>query len=447
MISMFGYRLQREMLAMWIIEFTLCSLLLAALLTPLAPDVPLRIVQSSALLSLTISLSAVAIGLYKHDLCVQTQRVLVATLVTGVFALPTLVLVGAALGLDRIVHGRVLYWALLVLLAWLALLLVVRTAFAAAVRRDLFVRRLLVVGADAAHASALLKTLPRGFFTLAAAIPAVPGAANFPSAASLRRQRIWGVVIADGASPELANEQALLRCRFEGIHLLREVDLREQQTRRVDLDRLEPDWLLRADEAPCSRIAEIIRRTLDVAIATMLLALTLPVLLLVAVAIKLTSRGPVLYRQERVGLYGTSFILLKFRSMHVEAERDGPIWAAQRDTRVTPIGGFIRRTRIDELPQLLNVLRGDMRLVGPRPERPHFVRQLAAQIPFYEDRNFVKPGLTGWAQVNYHYGASTEDGRVKLSYDLYYLKHRSLLVDILILISTVRVIFFQEGGR
>jgi lipopolysaccharide/colanic/teichoic acid biosynthesis glycosyltransferase len=146
-------------------------------------------------------------------------------------------------------------------------------------------------------------------------------------------------------------------------------------------------------------------------------------------------------------LFGQSFTLLKFRSMRTDAEAGGPVWAAQRDPRITRVGAFIRRTRIDELPQLLNVLRGEMRLVGPRPERPHFVKQLEAAIPFYADRAYVKPGLTGWAQINYPYGASIEDGRMKLSYDLYYVKHRSLLLDMLILLSTVRVILFQEGAR
>jgi lipopolysaccharide/colanic/teichoic acid biosynthesis glycosyltransferase len=170
-------------------------------------------------------------------------------------------------------------------------------------------------------------------------------------------------------------------------------------------------------------------------------------MLMVATAIKLDGLGPVLYRQERVGLNGRLFTLYKFRSMRTDAEATGPVWAAQRDSRVTRIGAIMRRTRIDELPQLFNILGGEMSFIGPRPERPHFVEKLAGVIPMYRERNRVKPGLTGWAQVNYPYGASVEDARMKLSYDLYYVKQCSLILDVLILFSTVRVILFQEGAR
>jgi len=170
-------------------------------------------------------------------------------------------------------------------------------------------------------------------------------------------------------------------------------------------------------------------------------------MLLLALMIRLDSPGPILYRQERVGLGGKPFTLLKFRSMRANAEALGPTWAEQRDPRVTRIGSFMRRTRMDELPQLINILRGEMSFIGPRPERPHFVEQLADAIPFYRERARVKPGLTGWAQVNYPYGASVEDAKAKLSYDMYYVKNRSPLLDILILFSTVRVILFQEGAR
>jgi lipopolysaccharide/colanic/teichoic acid biosynthesis glycosyltransferase len=155
----------------------------------------------------------------------------------------------------------------------------------------------------------------------------------------------------------------------------------------------------------------------------------------------------VLYRQERVGLHGRPFTILKFRSMHADAEARGPVWAAQRDPRVTRVGAFIRLARIDELPQLLNILRGEMSFIGPRPERPHFAAQLEQTVPLYRNRTLVKPGLTGWAQVNYPYAASVEDARAKLSYDLYYIKHRSLQLDLLILAATVPVVLFGRGAR
>ncbi len=193
---------------------------------------------------------------------------------------------------------------------------------------------------------------------------------------------------------------------------------------------------------------DLIKRLTDLLIACSLIALTLPLMLIVALAIKCDSPGPVFYRQERVGLNSRRFVLLKFRSMRQDAEADGrPVWAAARDNRVTRVGGFMRLTRIDELPQLFNVLRGEMSLVGPRPERPHFVDHLGKIIPSYDERHTVLPGITGWAQVNYPYGASVEDARQKLAYDLYYIANRSLLLDLKILCATVGVVIFQKGAR
>ena len=190
-----------------------------------------------------------------------------------------------------------------------------------------------------------------------------------------------------------------------------------------------------------------IRRGRDIAGSVLLLVLTLPVLLLVALLIKLDSPGPVLYRQDRVGLHGGVFILWKFRSMRMDAEAAGPCWAAERDPRVTRVGAVIRACRIDELPQLVNVLRGEMSLVGPRPERPHFTVQLACVIPRYDQRTSVLPGITGLAQVSYPYGASVEDARAKLDYDLHYIAKRGLLLDLRILVATARVVLFRIGAR
>ena len=212
-----------------------------------------------------------------------------------------------------------------------------------------------------------------------------------------------------------------------------EVEFNEMRMRRVNLETL--------------ALEQFVRRAADIAESLVLLTVALPLIAATAVLIRLGSPGPVLYRQVRVGMNGQEFTLMKFRSMRVDAERDGPAWASQGDPRTTWIGGFLRRTRIDELPQLVNVLRGEMSLVGPRPERPHFVSQLNDAIPFFADRTTVKPGITGWAQVNFPYGASLGDARQKLSYDLYYVKHRSLLLDALIMLSMVRVVLFQVGAR
>jgi exopolysaccharide biosynthesis polyprenyl glycosylphosphotransferase len=216
----------------------------------------------------------------------------------------------------------------------------------------------------------------------------------------------------------------------------------------VDTERLAPGWLARSNGMREGPVEGVFRRGFDILLGSVLLLATLPLLLITALAIKLDSPGPVFYRQERVGRGGRVFTLFKFRSMRQDAEAAGaPVWASQRDDRVTRVGRIIRLTRIDEIPQVLNVLRGDMAFVGPRPERPAFVEQLGRIIPHYNDRAVVKPGITGWAQVNYPYGASVEDARMKLAYDLYYVRRRSLFLDLLILVATVRVVLFQEGSR
>jgi sugar transferase (PEP-CTERM system associated) len=241
--------------------------------------------------------------------------------------------------------------------------------------------------------------------------------------------------------------EALLTYRTRGIRVMDDVEFREQQLGRIDIDHITPARLAFADGFRTGVLSAVLRRCVDIVASLALLLLTLPLMLLTAVAIRLEGRGPVFYRQQRVGLHGRVFTLLKFRSMRVDAEQGRPLWAAQNDPRITRVGNFIRATRIDELPQIICVLRGEMSFVGPRPERPHFVEHLAQVIPFYRHRSAVKPGITGWAQVNFPYGASVEDAREKLSYDLYYVKNRSLFLDLLILISTVRVILFQEGAR
>ena len=216
---------------------------------------------------------------------------------------------------------------------------------------------------------------------------------------------------------------------------------------QVALEALAPGWQHATGTAQAGQAVRAVRRGVDIIISLIGLAFTLPLLLLVALLVKLDSSGPALYRQERVGLGGRTFTLLKFRSMRVDAEAAGPCWAVERDPRVTRLGRLMRLTRIDELPQLLNVLAGSMSLVGPRPERPHFVGQLTQAIPHFADRLAVKPGVTGWAQVNYPYGASVEDAREKLAYDLYYVRHRSLALDVVILLATVRVLICQTGAR
>ena len=241
----------------------------------------------------------------------------------------------------------------------------------------------------------------------------------------------------------------LLEARMEGIKITTYLSFWERETRRVNLKALDPSWLIYSDGFRVSTVMNgILKRALDVLASITLLILTLPTLLLVAAAIRLDSPGPIFYRQERVGRNGATFNICKFRTMRADAESRGiPQWASLHDPRITRVGSFLRMLRIDELPQVLNVLRGDMSFVGPRPERPFFVESLSRDIPFYAERHRVRPGITGWAQINYPYGASIEDAKAKLSYDLYYIKNYSLLFDLLIILSTAQAVLFKKGGR
>lgn len=266
-------------------------------------------------------------------------------------------------------------------------------------------------------------------------------------AGDLKRQGVSTIVV-PSAFRALVDDQALIRCRAVGIRVLNEIEYREMSSRSIDIDRLSNGWLAYGDTLGGGRFRRVVERLFDIALSLMILTITAPVLILAAIAVKLDSPGPILYRQTRVGRFNVPFEIVKFRSMIVDAEAGGaPVWASKQDSRVTRVGAVLRLLRIDELPQLLNVLRGDMSVIGPRPERPHFVDDLAARIPHYRDRSVAKPGITGWAQVNYPYGASVEDARKKLSYDLYYIKHRSLMMDIRICLATIRVIIFREGAR
>jgi len=233
----------------------------------------------------------------------------------------------------------------------------------------------------------------------------------------------------------------------DGVALDEAESFYEKLTGKIGGERLRLGQLVFADASHWTRLYKRARRLMDVALAIIIGLLTSPLMLLTALAIKLDSRGPIFYLQERVGLHNTTFRIIKFRSMHADAEANGPVWAHEGDSRVTRVGRWIRKLRIDELPQLLNIIRGEMSLIGPRPERPVFIEQLERQIPYYSERHLVKPGLTGWAQVRYPYGASFEDAREKHQYDLYYIKNQSPMLDILILLETARIVLFGRFSR
>jgi len=240
----------------------------------------------------------------------------------------------------------------------------------------------------------------------------------------------------------------LIDCRIGGVPVTDLAGVYERVRGEVPIESLKASWLIYGQGFVQGGMRAFVKRTFDVVVSAVMLILTLPVMLATALAIRLESPGLVIYRQERVGLGGRRFTCLKFRSMCADAEHDGVArWAIHADPRVTRVGRFIRKVRIDELPQLFNVLRGEMSFVGPRPERPSFVNELKETIPFYDVRHSVKPGVTGWAQVRYSYGASVEDARKKLQFDLYYVKNHSLFLDLLILVETVRVVLFREGAH
>jgi sugar transferase (PEP-CTERM system associated) len=240
--------------------------------------------------------------------------------------------------------------------------------------------------------------------------------------------------------------KALLDCRLRGTQVEDWPTFYEKATGKILVKGIRPSWLIFADGFVTTPRTEIVKRLFDLVISLVALILAFPIMGIVAVAISLESPGPVLYRQPRLGRHGCVFILNKFRSMRQNAEQGiGPVWATDRDPRVTRVGGILRRTRLDELPQLLNVLVGHMSFIGPRPERPEFVEELQKQIPYYMERLAVKPGITGWAQVRYRYGSSVEDALEKLQYDLYYIKNLSPFLDLLILINTVQVVLFARG--
>jgi sugar transferase (PEP-CTERM system associated) len=240
----------------------------------------------------------------------------------------------------------------------------------------------------------------------------------------------------------------LLECKLNGIDVVEYVAFWEREAGQVDFTCVGPGWFAFSGGFLLNQPRRLLKRLVDFVISLAFLIAIMPVIAAAMLAIKLDSSGPIFYRQERVGLNGKTFRVWKFRSMRCDAEKDGvPRWAGASDDRVTRVGHFIRKVRIDEIPQIINVLAGDMSFIGPRPERPFFVEELHKQIPYYGLRHRVKPGITGWAQVNYPYGASIEDAKRKLAYDLYYVKRNEVFLDFTILIQTVRVILFAQGAR
>ncbi len=341
-------------------------------------------------------------------------------------------------------------------------MVVSRSIFSRVVDEDVLKRRVLIYGAgrSAATIAELRRRSDRRGFHVVGFVPApgevlaVESARLLESQGSLvelcQRLDAAEVIVAMDDRRRGFPISELLDCRLAGVDVTEQLTFLERETGRVRLDILNPAWLIFGEGFRRDPVRRLTARALDLSAALIVLAIAWPFMLLTALAIKLEEgwRAPVLYRQRRVGLLGEPFELLKFRSMRTDAEKDGQAqWASKADPRVTRVGAFIRKVRIDELPQLLNVLRGQMSFVGPRPERPEFVAELAERIPYYVERHSVKPGLTGWAQLCYPYGSSEQDALEKLQYDLYYVKNNTLLFDLAILMQTAEVVFLGKGAR
>ena len=262
------------------------------------------------------------------------------------------------------------------------------------------------------------------------------------------REHIDRIVVAMGERRGQFPTDKLLQLSLTGRVSIEEgAAFYERITGRVSLSMIRPSWLIFTGPGRQKRFASLGRITVHRLAALIGFVLSLPIIIVTAILIKLESRGPVFYKQERVGKNGRIFVLTKFRSMGVDAEKEGPVWASKGDDRTTRVGRVIRKIRVDEIPQFWNIIKGDMNFVGPRPERPHFVAQLAEEIPYYEQRHLIAPGLTGWAQIKYPYGASIEDARQKLQYDLFYIKNHGLVFDAIILFETVKIILFGRGAQ
>ena len=330
------------------------------------------------------------------------------------------------------------------------------------VDEEVFKRRVLVWGAGKRAASIgtrLRRRADQRGFNIIGFVPA-PGDAgtevpaerlvtpNRGLCAFALRLKVEEIVVAADDRRSGFPAAELLECRLRGIQVSDIASFLELESGRVSVELTHPSWLIFSDGFNCNFLRLASKRLLDVVLSVVILILTMPLALLTAAAIYLEDRGPVFYRQIRTGQNGRPFTIVKFRSMTPDAERDGvAVWAQEKDPRVTRVGALIRRLRIDELPQLLNVLAGHMSLVGPRPERPTFVEQLAQAVPYYPQRHFVKPGITGWAQVRYSYTASQVDARHKLEYDLFYVKHHSFAFDLMVLLQTVEIVLFRIGSR
>ncbi|MGN6271310.1 MAG: TIGR03013 family XrtA/PEP-CTERM system glycosyltransferase [Sphingomonas sp.] len=418
---------------------------------PMATRVP-----QLASFAVCLELAMIAVGVYGADalrsLRIAGARLLIAISLGTIF-----------LSLVFFLVPPLTFWRSNLLYAMglsIVLLMGLRILLGKTLGSQVFKRRIVVLGAGprAARLKALAAS-PSAAFVVVGYVSMNEGNRVIPEA--IARDAIYNladhVVLLNASEVVLALEERrnalplkdLLRIKTTGVHVNEISTFLERETGRVDLDSVNPSWLIFSDGFSSSRmLSSLFKRLFDIAASVTLLTLTLPLILLTAILVKLESKGPAFYRQRRVGLYNQGFDIIKLRSMRQDAEAAGKaVWAEKDDPRITRVGRVIRKLRIDELPQTWSVLKGEMSFVGPRPERPQFVDDLEQQLPYYAERHMVKPGITGWAQINYPYGASIEDSRQKLEYDLYYAKNYSPFLDLLILLQTIRVVLFPAGAR
>ncbi len=406
--------------------------------------------------ALALQLAMISVGVYGVE-ALQSIRFATARLLTAVslgvifLSVMNFILPGSTLWRSNSLYAMA--FAIIALLA-------VRVLLGRLLGGEAFRRRIVVLGAGK-RANRILELSNRktsgfsavGFIAMSEAPPVVPEAIRRTNIESLADH----VVKLGATEVVLALEERrgslpladLLRIKTTGVHVNDISSFLERETGRVDLDTVNPSWFIFSDGFTAGRrLSTAAKRMFDIAASLAVLLLTFPLIILFAIIVKLDSPGPAFYRQQRVGLYRQPYNIIKIRSMRQDAEAGGKaIWASKGDPRVTRVGQLIRKLRIDELPQLWCVLKGEMSFVGPRPERPEFVAELEQQIPYYAERHMVKPGLTGWAQINYPYGASIDDARQKLEYDLYYAKNYTLFLDLLILMQTLRVLLWPDGAR
>ncbi|WP_340265106.1 TIGR03013 family XrtA/PEP-CTERM system glycosyltransferase [Sphingobium mellinum] len=462
MIRLFKHYVPHAVLLLGLLDFALllCAAEAGWILRArqIGMDVDHIMTRSAPLLSFALSIQTamIAVGVYGTE-ALQSIRFAFARL-----------LVATSLG---VIFLSVMHFALPDLTLWrsnslyamglaILLLLAVRLLLGSMLGGEAFKRRLVVLGAgNRANRIKELEQRTGAGFLVVGYIAMNDGAQVIPEA--INRSAIYNLadfVVRLGASEVvLALEERrnalplsdLLRIKTTGVHVNEMSTFLERETGRVDLDSVNPSWLIFSDGFSAGRrISSFAKRLFDIVASSILLLLTGPVILLAAILVKLDSKGPAFYRQQRVGLYGEEFWILKLRTMRQDAEISGQaVWAEKDDPRITRLGYWLRKLRIDELPQTWTVLKGEMSFVGPRPERRQFVDDLEQHLRYYAERHMVKPGITGWAQINYPYGASVEDSRNKLEYDLYYAKNYTPFLDLLILIQTLRVILWPEGAR